>query len=372
MLMLELSSSQVRAIAVAAQGLHAPGQPSRTPSQILCALGCIQIDTINVIRRSHELVMMARGVSSDAARTFAAHKDKASFFEYWAHAAAFTPIELWPLFAFRRRHIATHGWRGPTIDQQACAEVRRLADRHGAVTISDLGGMSGTGWDRSSPHKWAAEWLWAIGEFVCVRRRGWKRVYEPAEQALPEHLRGDALADDACLQELVRIALHNLGVATAEDIADYFRLPVQQLRPHLEKLPQARLVRVEGWQDDAWADEEFLEHHVPVDAERITPLSPFDSLIWTRPRMQRLFDVEYLLEAYKPAGKRECGYFGLPVLVGDRIVGRVALRARSKMAVIEGVQITDPAWAPAVHRAAEVAAAWAGATLAPPTAMETP
>ncbi|MDN3296601.1 crosslink repair DNA glycosylase YcaQ family protein [Streptomyces ficellus] len=369
--MLELTPSQVRAAAVAAQGLHTSSAAQRTPLEVLRALGCIQIDTINVVRRSHELVMLARGVPSDAARAYASHEDKASFFEYWAHAAAFTPVELWPLFAFRRRRTATHGWRGPAVDPEACAEVRRLADERGSVTISDLGGAGGNRWERGSPRKWAAEWLWATGELVCVRRLGWKRVYEPVERALPEHLRADAPDDDACLRGLTGIALRNLGVATAEDVADYFRLPAQQVRLQLERLPQARPVRVEGWPDSTWAHTELLEHgETAVDEERVTPLSPFDSLIWTRPRMRRLFGVEYLLEAYKPAATRECGYFGLPVLAGDRVVGRVALRARSGKATLEGRQVTDPAWTHAVDTAAQVAAAWANATVEQPTATK--
>ncbi|MFF4557698.1 winged helix-turn-helix domain-containing protein [Streptomyces sp. NPDC001422] len=363
----ELTSEQARTMAVSAQGLHTAAGTSRTPSDVLGALGCIQIDTINVVRRSHELVMLARGVPSDAARAFASHEDKATFFEYWAHAAAFTPVELWPLFAFRRRRLAAHGWRGPAIDPQACADVRRAADLHGAVTISDLGGMTGTGWDRTSPLKWAAEWLWATGEFVCVRRRGWKRVYEPVERALPDHLRLYEPDDDACLRELVRIALTNLAVATAEDIADYFRLPSIQINQYLEQLPQARQVRIEGWPDSTWAHTDLLDQQPDLDSEKTTPLSPFDSLIWTRPRMRRLFGVEYLLESYKPAPKRECGYFGLPVLKGDRIIGRVALRASKKAAVIEGFQTTDPAWKPTVEEAAHTAASWAGANLVIPT-----
>ncbi|MGW4889961.1 winged helix-turn-helix domain-containing protein [Streptomyces murinus] len=365
--MADLTPAQARALAVSAQGLHAPNAPRRTAVEVLDALGCIQIDTINVVRRSHELVMMARGVSSEAARTFASHQDKATFFEYWSHAAAFTPIALWPLFAFRRRRISTHGWQGPTVDQQACAEVRKAAGERGQVTISDLGGMTGAGWDRTSPHKWAAEWLWATGELVCVRRQGWKRVYEPAEYALPEHLLTDGPDDHTCLQGLVGIALRNLAVATTEDIADYFRLPAPQTLTHLERLPEARRVRVEGWPDDTWAHTNLLEQQADVDGEQITPLSPFDSLIWTRPRMRRLFGVEYLLEAYKPAAKRECGYFGMPVLAGDHIVGRVALRASRKKAVIEGSQTTDPEWASAVGTAAEIAAAWADATITPET-----
>ncbi|MFD4503698.1 DNA glycosylase AlkZ-like family protein [Streptomyces sp. NPDC058457] len=365
--MLDLTPTQVRTLAVYAQGLHAPDTPRRTPAEVLDALGCIQIDTINVVRRSHELVMLARGVSSETARAFASHQDKAAFFEYWSHAAAFTPIGLWPLFAFRRRRIAARGWQGPAVDPQACADVRSAALERGQVTISDLGGMTGAGWDRSSPHKWAAEWRWAIGELVCVRRQGWKRVYEPAEQALPEHLHATELDDDMCLQSLIRIAPRNLAVATTEDVADYFRLPTPQVLTQLERLPEVRRVSVEGRPDDTWAHDSLLEQQGTVDEERITPLSPFDSLIWTRPRMRRLFGVEYLLEAYKPAAKRECGYFGMPVLAGDRLVGRVALRASRKKAVIEGSQAIDPSWAPAVDTAAHTAAAWADATLSPET-----
>ncbi|MFI6084229.1 DNA glycosylase AlkZ-like family protein [Streptomyces sp. NPDC051217] len=192
------------------------------------------------------------------------------------------------------------------------------------MTISDLGGAQGTGWDRTFANKWALEWLLATGELACVRRQGWQRVYQHASTVVPESLLSLQPTDDECIRSLSQIALSALGIATADDIADHFRLPVRRVTALLPTLDNIEPAKVEGW-PDAWADASALQPG-PVDPQACTPLSPFDSLLWHRPRMRRLFGVEYLLEAYKPKAKRECGYFGMPVLAGTQIIGRIAVR----------------------------------------------
>lgn len=337
--MLELSLHQARTIAVAAQGLHAATTRPRE-RDVLRQLGCIQLDTISVVRRSHELVQLARGIPPEQAQHLIACTDPPVLFEYWGHAASLLPLSSWPLFAFRRRHYAAKGWNGPPVDPETVGHVRaQIADR-GPLTISDLGGAKGSGWERSSTAKWALEWLLATGELACVHRRRWQRVYQHTASVIPGELLRAEPDETECLQALVLIALRALGVATAGDVADYFRLSPRKVAACLADLEEAEPARVQGWTEPSWVARSALSLP-PVNEEACTPLSPFDSLIWHRPRMQRLFGVEYLLEAYKPAAKRECGYFGMPILVGTALVGRIAVRASKGVATVEGHQLLD-------------------------------
>ncbi|MCP3760642.1 winged helix-turn-helix domain-containing protein [Streptomyces sp. TBY4] len=361
--MLELSSQEAREISVTTQGLHTTSAPLGA-EDTLRRLSCIQLDTISVVRRSHELVQLARGVPVAEAQHLISEADPPVLFEYWAHAASLIPLTLWPLFAFRRRGYAAKGWSGPTVDPEAVEHVRAVLTERDAVTISDLGGAKGNGWERSSANKWALEWLLATGELACVYRRGWQRVYQRAESVIPSGLLHCEPDEAECLRSLTRLAVQALGVATADDVADYFRLPPRKIAACLATLEEAVPVRVEGWPEPAWVSPEALTT-LHLDHEACTPLSPFDSLIWHRPRMRRLFGIEYLLEAYKPAAKRECGYFGMPVLVGTTMVGRIAVRASKGIAVIEGHQLVDGQDPAHLREALATICRWADANSVP-------
>jgi uncharacterized protein YcaQ len=355
----EISLAEARRIAIAAQGLHRRAPQSRTPDDILASVGCIQLDAISVVRRSHELVLLARGAGGDQAAIFPSSGNPPRFFEYWAHAVSLIPLSWWPLLAFRRRAFAAKGWRGPNVDPQACDHVRKILIETGQATVTDLGGAHGSGWQRDAPVKWAAEWLLATGEAICVQRRGFTRVYQMTSAVLPQQPRSEP-ADEDCIHELCGIALDALGVATAGDVADYFRLPPAIARDHLAHMTDAEAVHVQGWDEPAWM-RDTAAGLPEVDEQACTPLSPFDSLVWHRPRARRLFGIDYLLEAYKPAAQRQCGYFGMPVLAGDKIAGRIALRARNGTAHLEGYQVVNGYDLSVLRQAARTAATWAGA-----------
>ncbi|MEU8048419.1 DNA glycosylase AlkZ-like family protein [Micromonospora haikouensis] len=361
--MLEISQAEARVVAVAAQGLHL-AHPHTDATAVLRARATIQLDTIQVVRRSHELVLLARGVADQAAQSFLDERATPTQFEYWGHAASVLPLELWPYFALRRRRFQSGGWSGPAVDPAACDAVRAAVTASGGMTVTDLGGAKGSGWYRSAPAKWAAEWLLATGEFVCVARRRFSRLYQPVADVLPASLQHDP--DDAtCLQHLTGLALRALGIGTADDIADYFRLPKPAVTAALRDIPDAEPVAVQGWTEPAWITS-AARQQVPLDDDACTPLSPFDSLIWHRPRARRLFGVDYVLEAYKPAAQRECGYFGMPVLAGTDIIGRIALRASKGTAHLEGQQLIDGHDPDRLRHAAHTAAAWASARLSEP------
>jgi uncharacterized protein len=334
----ELGICDARRIAVNAQrylGLSS-GAGGLTVDAVLQRLGCVQYDAMTAVRRSHELVLRARGLADGPVTALGQVGAGPAVFEYQAHALCIIPLQLWPVFALRRRRYASHGWRGPEVSPAACDEVRRRLKAAGSLTLRSLGGAQGKGWERSSPHRWACEWLQAIGELVVLGREGGQRIYSWAADVLPGELAQQDLDDDECRRQLMRIALGSLGVATTKDVADYFRLPPREVHQALTDLGVQR-VRVEGWTETTWMDPEADMTTEPPAGP--VPLSPFDPLIWHRPRQERLFDRQWVLEAYKPADKRAFGYFAMPILSAGHLIGRIAARrGPNRTLVIEATE----------------------------------
>src|SRR3954465_8823258 len=192
------------------------------------------------------------------------------------------------------------------------------------------------------------------GEVVCVERRGWKRVYDLAERAVPADLLHDELDDTECLRRLVRLAGQSLGVGTRADIADYHRLKGEQVDAVIADSGLVP-VTVEGWGKPAWADPAALETP-PHGRHRTTLLSPFDSLVWERARTERIFGFTHRLEAYVPKPKRVYGYFAMPLLAGGRLVGRVDPAREGSTLVARQVTLDGPkAVQPAADAIAEAA-----------------
>jgi uncharacterized protein YcaQ len=320
--LVDVSADDARRLALAAQRLV--GTPDRRAGAagLVRTLGAVQLDTISVLARSHELVAYARLGAIGRAKVEAAYWEGAAF-EYWAHAASILPLSHWPLFAFRRRHYLARGrhWGEHTASVSRAVLERVRAE--GPMTATDLGGAKKTttwwGW---SEVKSAAEFLLASGQLTCTRRVGWRRVYDLPERAIPAELLHDDLDDNACHLGLIRLSARALGVATAADLADYFRLKkldVARLLPASGLVP----VKVHGWSPPAWADAATLDNGLPRGRHRTTLLSPFDSLVWDRHRTARIFGLDHRLEAYVPKPLRKHGYFAMPVLAGGQIIGRV-------------------------------------------------
>lgn len=363
----EISAGDARRLVLAAQGLAAGslGKPSSRASltrrtaavdATLRRLGAVQLDTVSVLARSHELVAYARlgPVGRDAVEAAywgggrdLDHPDEATTFEYWSHAASILPVEEWPLFAFRRRAYQRRGFHWHQEPTRAVQQVRAALAAEGPLTTAGLGGAkrSADWWDWSDA-KVAVEWLLMLGEVVCVRRIGWRRVYDLAERAIPERHRtpgpGDAPwvddegipgpSDDDCLRALLLRSARVCGVATRADLLDVHRLAsrsltrerVDGLLGDLEADGLLRRVRVEGWPAPAYAEAEALDSLDAVSGRsRTTLLSPFDSLVWHRGRTSRLFGFDYQMELYVPRERRVHGYFTMPVLHGGRLVARV-------------------------------------------------
>jgi hypothetical protein len=236
----------------------------------------------------------------------------------------------------------------------------RAALADGPKTASELGGAKrgGIWWDWSDV-KVAAEHLLSVGEVVCVERRGWRRVYDLAERAVPAHLLRQDLTDHECAVALVAAAARRLGVATRADLADHHRLGLAAVDA---AIPDAGLVpvAVEGWAQQAWADPSALAGPAPRGRHRTTLLSPFDSLVWDRARTERVFGFTHRLEAYVPRAKRVHGYFTMPLLAAGRLVGRVDPGRDGRTLVARQVSVAGPRWVPALATALTEAATWVG------------
>ncbi|MGV9564912.1 winged helix-turn-helix domain-containing protein [Streptomyces sp. NPDC003480] len=366
----ELTADEARRIALRAQGFL--GAPDRRAGVrgVLRHLGAVQLDTISVLARSHELIAYARlGAigrgSVDAGYWTPSPAGPAvphpHAFEYWSHAACILPIEEWPHFAFRRRAYRSRPHWNHELPDGVYDQVIKQLRAEGPLTATDLGGAKRTSewWDWSGT-KVAVERALMYGEVVCVERRGWKRVYDLAERAVPQALLHDELDDAECLRRLVRLAGRSLGVGTRADIADYHRLKGEQVDAVIADSGLVP-VAVEGWGRPAWADPAALATP-PRGRHRTTLLSPFDSLIWERARTERIFGFTHRLEAYVPKPKRVHGYFAMPVLAGGRLVGRVDPAREGGTLVAKQVTLEDPRAVPAVAQALLEAASWVDCT----------
>ncbi len=340
--MIELSADEARRAALWAQGLlggtvvpKSEAGRERAVGDMLEHLGAVQLDTISVLARSHELVAYARLGTIGRTAVESAYWNGDSAFEYWSHAACILPMSEWPWFAFRRRHYARRGQRWHGVPAKALKGILKRLKDEGPLTTKDLGGAkkSGYWWDWSEA-KIAMEWLLDIGEVVVAQRTGWRRVYDLPDRVVPANLRQQRRWIDAdgihgpddgeCLRRLVQLGGHSVGVGTASDIADIHRLGITETMAHVGDTDLVE-VSVRGWGQRAWASPQALEWVGSGSRarSRTTLLSPFDSLIWNRDRMERIFGMEHRIEAYTPSAKRVHGYFAMPVLHAGQLVARV-------------------------------------------------
>ena len=361
----ELSADEARRLLLWSQGLL--GAPDRRAGAgaMLRRMGVVQLDTISVLARSHELVQYARlgAIGRDAVES-AYWRRPAVAFEYWAHAACVIPLEDWPWMAIRRKGF-TEAQRKEVAASKTYREVlARLAD--GPATATDLGGAKrgGVWWDWSDV-KIAVERLLTAGIVTCVERRSWKRVYDLTERVIPAALLAAEPTEHQCRVELLRRSARHLGVGTRRDLVDYYRL---KLRAFDAVIGDTDLVPVEvaGWHEPAWADRgalDALRAGLVRGRHRTSLLSPFDPVVWDRQRAERLFGFTHRLEAYVPKPKRMYGYFAMPVLSRGRIIGRVdpARSGHTFVANHVSIESARPAAIDGTADALVEAASWVGA-----------
>jgi uncharacterized protein YcaQ len=367
-----LSIRQARRLALAAQGLT--GMRATRPASAaslraaLGRVGAVQIDSVNVVARSHELALAARAGAHDPAAFDRLVYRRRAAFEYWGHAASFLPVESlrWFLPRMHAARAEAGRWfvqartRHPEWYPRVLERVRAEGPLPASAFREPADGRRGPWWDWT-PAKAVLEDLFAQGVLLVADRLRFERRYDLAERVLPGAADLAVPSAGEAALALTLLAARALGVATAADLADYYRLPQAETRAALAEATASGLLRqvaVEGWGRPAY---------LPADARvparvRHPPLllSPFDSLVWSRQRTERLFGFRYLLELYVPAARRRHGYYTMPLLAGEQLVARVDPkhdRAGGRL-LLRALTVED-----GVEPAAAVAAAAAAARL---------
>jgi uncharacterized protein len=354
-----LSLAEARRMALQAQQFGGRRSVPRTVpalTSIVRRLGLLQMDSVNVLVRAHYLPLFSRrGLYSTELLNRAAY-DSRALFEYWGHEASLIPVEWQPLFRWRMQQArdGTGTWgflrRYASGHEDLVAAVLTQIRERGPLAAGELasGGRGSGGWWGWSQGKQIMEWLFWSGQVTTARRRNFERLYDLTERVLPAAVTAAATpAKDEAQRVLMKIAAEALGVATARDLRDYFRLPASDAARRVAELVEAGAllpVTVEGWKQPAYVSGRV---RVARAVETTALLSPFDSLIWERQRTERLFDFHYRIEIYTPAHQRQHGYYVLPLLWNERLAARVDLksdRERSRLlvrggSVEEGVKV---------------------------------
>lgn len=360
-----LSLPAARRIALAAQGFArprpAPGAVgARDLKRVARTLGLVQVDSVNVLTRSHYLPFFSRLGAYDTA-VLDRLRDRAprALVEYWGHEASLMPADLWPLFAFRMARAHTDSWGGmqrvardhPEVVSAVLAEVAA----RGPLTATDLEARMSHDHDRPREHwgwnwsmvKRALEHLFWAGEITSAGRTpSFQRRYAVPGRVLPAPVRaglGEGLPETETLVALMELGARAHGVGTEQCFRDYARLRPEQARPALAALVEKgvlREVRVDGWRRTAYVHRDARR---PRRVAARALLSPFDSLVWTRDRVRALFGFDYRLEIYVPAPQRVHGYYVLPFLLDEHFVARVDLKADRAAGVLRVQRLT---WEP--------------------------
>ncbi|MDX6640719.1 MAG: uncharacterized protein QOF12_1730 [Solirubrobacteraceae bacterium] len=333
-----LSIAQARRLALGAQGFAEPRRATgRALGRVLARTALLQIDSVNVLQRAHYLPAFSRiGPYDTTALDRLSHRAPRRLFEYWGHEASLLPVALWPLLQWRMRRAERDAWGGlrrmATERPELVAELLEAVRARGPITASELSEdvprTRREMWSWSDAKR-ALEWLFWSGRITSARRLStFERAYDVPERVLPRTILAAPVPEPAAAQrELLRISARSLGVGTAGDLRDYFRLPTADARLRIAELVESGdllPVVVEGWRQPAYL---HPEARIPRRVEARALIAPFDPLIWERDRAQRLFGFRYRIEIYVPAPQRVHGYYVLPFLLGDRLVARVDLKA---------------------------------------------
>jgi len=348
------NDGKLRRLALEAQGLlkQAPfGRGTNATARAIEQLGYVQIDTISVIARAHHHVLHCRVPNYDPRHVDRLQQQR-RIFEYWYHAAAYLPMRD---YRFSLPHMQAMA-RGETRwirsrDAGLMADVLRHVRDEGPTRARDFetpAGGDASGWWNWKPAKQALEQLFMQGDLMVVGREGFQKVYDLRERVLPDHV--DVTLPDVheMAEHLLQNSLRSHGFVTAKSVT-YLRQG-KSLRDALKQqllqlLADRKLVSFGiGQGETAYAEPDLLERRAPAAPRRVRILSPFDNAIIQRDRNQSVFNYDYQIECYVPEAKRRFGYFCLPVLYGDRFVGRMDCKAHRRDGVFEvkALHIEDP------------------------------
>ncbi|MEE9561558.1 MAG: crosslink repair DNA glycosylase YcaQ family protein [Thermoanaerobaculia bacterium] len=361
-----LTVVEARRLALARAGLLKPewtvlprrasgkGRRARsTCHAVIRRFGYLQLDTVAVAgARSHALVLLSRLAGLDPRLPEELLRPGEPLFEYWGHEVSWLPLELYPVFAFRRRQYRTHPWWGDVLGEhpETAAEILARVEREGPLRSVDLEGESSSVMWHLKVAKKVVSALWSSGQLAVRERRSFQRSFDLTERVIPAELRAKQVPQAEALKTLLLLALEGHGWAPTGTLTATWRL--RNLKAEvdtalLELEEEGRIIRCAldlresgGGRDiPGWIRPEDLD--LAARLRRIRPrrdrgvlLSPFDPVLWDRARVQRLFEFDQVLEIFKPAAERRYGYYCLPVLAGDRLVARCDLKADRKAGVL--------------------------------------
>jgi uncharacterized protein YcaQ len=352
---LNLQPAMLRRHVIAAQGYATRHRVAR-PADVAAAvrrLSAVQLDSISAVERAHRLTLLSR-VGRFPPGTVSRLLGEGRVFEYWAHEACLLPIEDWPLHRWRMVSDGRHPWWGAIIDRDPALADRILGEirERGRLGSRHFEGKGSGGMWNLKPAKRTLEALWSAGTLVIAGRDGFQKMYDLPERIIPDHVLGAPTpTEDEYLHGLITRAVRARGALTEAGVVEHWRLRggTARIRQHVGALVAAgslrRLAVADGGPPvllDAEADPAAAS---PAGA---VLLSPFDNLLWDRPFAERVLGFRHLIEVYKPAPQRRYGYYVLPLVVGDRIVGRADLKADRRAGVLRLL-----AWHPESARRSE-------------------
>ena len=349
---MRITHDQARRLAVRATGLDR-ARPTRVDRRhfrrVLADVDVVQLDSVNVVARAHELLFHARLGPHDRTALDTWLWRSRDAHECWAHVASLMPSDAWPLLAHRRADNATHPWGSVQrlVDDQPdyVARVLQAVTDGGPLTVSDLDdrGERRPGFWGWGAGKKVLHWLFLSGQVAVDHRdRSFRAAYDLPRRVLGTDLTAvEPPPREIAIQELVLRAVRAQGVGTTASLADHHRLPVRAAGAALERLAaggQVREVEVDDWGRPGWLLSDTV---LPRIVRGRALVAPFDPLVWFRPRTERVFGMHYRIEIYVPEAKREYGYYVLPFLLGDRLVARVDTKADRRT----GTLVVRGAWA---------------------------
>ena len=372
----QISAAAARRIALAAQGFgraRPAAIGTRQLNDVVSRLGLLQLDSVNVFERSHYVPMFARLGSFDKANldrlTFARRSE---YTEYWAHEAALIPLADWPLFRWRmeayRDYYASRPGSWMHSNERHISWVREELRAKGplaASQIEDDSRKGASGWWEWSDTKHALEYLFRIGEVVSAGRTRFERTYALPEQKIPTALLSESVGADEAVRRLNEKSARAHGIGSLRDLADYYRIKQGPAKVAVQSLVDEGAlvpVTVEGWKVPGWL---HRDARIPRRIETTALLSPFDPVVWERDRALRMFGFHYRIEIYTPAPKRQFGYYSLPVLIDEHIVGRIDLKSdrQNKVLRVQSAWLEDGVSPSVAERIAPVlreTASWQG------------
>ncbi len=338
----QISLAEARRIALAAQGFDRKRPDSnadiRHIRRVINQLGLLQLDYVNVLIPAHYLVLYSRLGAYPRQRLNDLIYKRREFIEQWAHEASVVPMDAWPLLRHRREAFQPYP-NSPIMKLRGkkayLKQALRIVEDDGPVTSNDLPPVAGPkrqagDWHRSVP-RWALEHHFGSGSVAVANRlANFQREYDLPERLIDKAQLQIRMTREDAQRELLRRAAQSCGISTERDLADYYRMSPRDASPRVKELIEEGAlceVKVESWNQTGLLSRGAI---VPRSINASALLSPFDPVVWFRPRAERLFDFHYRIEIYVPASKRKWGYYVLPFLMDDRIVARVDLKADRK------------------------------------------